>query len=104
YRSLRAHRDRHSFPPRRSSELDAVDDAAAAVAGGVARIGDVLDALRVVRAVRIVGIAALSHRAHVANGRDRARRVVPALHAPGRSEEHTSELQSREISYAVFCL
>src|SRR5690606_41188953 len=24
--------------------------------------------------------------------------------ATGRSEEHTSELQSREISYAVFCL
>src|SRR5690606_41351021 len=24
--------------------------------------------------------------------------------AAGRSEEHTSELQSREISYAVFCL
>src|SRR5690606_40292018 len=23
---------------------------------------------------------------------------------PSRSEEHTSELQSREISYAVFCL
>src|SRR3546814_6278148 len=28
-----------------------------------------------------------------------------ALHAPGRSEEHTSELQSlMRISYAVFCL
>src|SRR5258707_11300296 len=25
-------------------------------------------------------------------------------HCPGRSEEHTSELQSANISYAVFCL
>src|ERR1044071_10105763 len=37
----------------------------------------------------------------------RARRVPhrPAAVPPGRSEEHTSELQSRvDISYAVFCL
>src|SRR3546814_7358478 len=34
-----------------------------------------------------------------------ARRQRPAVHAPGKSEEHTSELQSlMRISYAVFCL
>src|SRR2546430_11402779 len=32
-------------------------------------------------------------------------RVKPDIIAPGvRSEEHTSELQSQSISYAVFCL
>src|SRR3546814_1470780 len=31
--------------------------------------------------------------------------VVPVMRDPGRSEEHTSELQSlMRISYAVFCL
>src|SRR5207302_4732354 len=34
--------------------------------------------------------------------RNRAARFRSA--PPSRSEEHTSELQSREISYAVFCL
>src|SRR3712207_7794878 len=29
---------------------------------------------------------------------------VNQLHGPVRSEEHTSELQSANISYAVFCL
>src|SRR3546814_2238974 len=34
-----------------------------------------------------------------------ARLVVVQQHRPGRSEEHTSELQSlMRISYAVFCL
>src|SRR5690606_7533437 len=67
----------------RIAGADAVDDSAAAVARGVARIVDVLDALRMVRAVRIVRIAALADRAHVADRGDRPRRVVPALHAPG---------------------
>src|SRR3546814_5284450 len=36
---------------------------------------------------------------------ERARRPGARLHAAGRSEEHTSELQSiMRISYAVFCL
>src|ERR1044071_10105835 len=35
----------------------------------------------------------------------RRRRVARAAHEGARSEEHTSELQSRvDISYAVFCL
>src|SRR3546814_3265998 len=35
----------------------------------------------------------------------RARDVAALRHRPGRSEEHTSELQSlMRISYAVFCL
>src|SRR5690606_41984845 len=35
---------------------------------------------------------------------DPARPAAPFLKGCCRSEEHTSELQSREISYAVFCL
>ena len=39
-------------------------------------------------------------RAHITN-----QRTMEALRDAGRSEEHTSELQSRpKISYAVFCL
>src|SRR6266567_9174281 len=30
--------------------------------------------------------------------------ICPVQYAPGRSEEHTSELQHSQISYAVFCL
>src|SRR5215475_3943458 len=45
-----------------------------------------------------------SHEFHVGSHDDR----IPPLHQRVqelmRSEEHTSELQSREISYAVFCL
>src|SRR3712207_8696387 len=39
-----------------------------------------------------------------AAGAGRARRRPAADGARPRSEEHTSELQSRHISYAVFCL
>src|SRR3712207_7882557 len=35
---------------------------------------------------------------------DRGRLRINLGQAGGRSEEHTSELQSRNISYAVFCL
>src|SRR2546427_4358156 len=37
------------------------------------------------------------------HARGRAHRPAPAAD-PQRSEEHTSELQSQSISYAVFCL
>src|SRR2546430_13477888 len=33
-----------------------------------------------------------------------AQRLIKARSSHGRSEEHTSELQSQSISYAVFCL
>src|SRR3546814_6066252 len=66
------------------------------------------------RAMRIVIPDSLaSSRAHVAHGLldhlrvDAARleRLGPARGRVGRSEEHTSELQSlMRISYAVFCL
>src|SRR5690606_42087419 len=35
---------------------------------------------------------------------DKLRRHYSLKYCEPRSEEHTSELQSREISYAVFCL
>src|SRR5438093_5877243 len=43
---------------------------------------------------------------HLARFRAEARKHSGALgvHSPMRSEEHTSELQSLTISYAVFCL
>src|SRR3712207_8781120 len=45
---------------------------------------------------------------HIAARLARGRRPAGAARlrgrAPRRSEEHTSELQSRNISYAVFCL
>src|SRR3712207_7590365 len=37
-------------------------------------------------------------------GAVRPRRPAPRRGVAARSEEHTSELQSRQISYAVFCL
>src|SRR3546814_2510545 len=47
-------------------------------------------------------------RAVAADQAEHARPIDPQVHAaqgPGRSEEHTSELQSlMRISYAVFCL
>src|SRR5207253_5233289 len=68
------HRDLHSFPTRRSSDLSA----RAAVTGSVA-VPDVRGRARA--------------RARARRGRPaRARAGRPAL---GRSEEHTSELQSR---------
>src|SRR3712207_8628241 len=42
-------------------------------------------------------------RARSTGGRNRPRPLRQSR-APHRSEEHTSELQSRNISYAVFCL
>src|SRR3546814_8125865 len=46
------------------------------------------------------------HRAHAqAQGRSRAAKQHAPVDKEGRSEEHTSELQSlMRISYAVFCL
>src|SRR3546814_8415398 len=62
-------------------------------------------------AVAILFFADRLHRAGTEHGRARLRRhghdilLELALHARGRSEEHTSELQSlMRISYAVFCL
>src|SRR3546814_9391135 len=45
------------------------------------------------------------HRRRAARRRRHKRKGPPAAHPNGRSEEHTSELQSlMRISYAVFCL
>src|SRR3712207_8577752 len=49
------------------------------------------------------GGAARRERVRAAAGAARHDGRARAL-AHGRSEEHTSELQSRQISYAVFCL
>src|SRR5690606_39802431 len=95
-------RDLHSFPTRRSSDLTA----------GRARILDQRpdDALRLLRLVQRVAMAGphLEHRPHQARpavlagvvARVDTAGVWRALLSPngslGRSEEHTSELQSRE--------
>src|SRR2546430_2974670 len=41
--------------------------------------------------------------AGVSAGIDMALTLLARIHGPQRSEEHTSELQSQSISYAVFC-
>src|SRR3546814_9646689 len=58
--------------------------------------------VRSCRRVLALGIYAIAWYRHSGNGKA-WRRVLPL--AEGRSEEHTSELQSlMRISYAVFCL
>src|SRR3546814_945157 len=86
----RSTRTAHSFPTRRSSDLVALQQPAAAD-----RVAE-----RAVEAARIFG--RIGHDLDV----DMAftlQRVTDQ--ADARSEEHTSELQSlMRISYAVFCL
>src|SRR5699024_12083581 len=76
-----AHRDLHSFPTRRSSDLH-LRDRAAVRDLALDPLGDDLIVGQVALEVAVLGVGAL----------------VPAgLHGAegGRSEEHTSELQSR---------
>src|SRR2546430_6069485 len=59
------------------------------------------------RSRQVTGSPGASRRAARRAGGDNGRRTprsVRGKHAPSRSEEHTSELQSQSISYAVFCL
>src|SRR5438034_9075551 len=76
--SFGSHRDLHSFPTRRSSDLHRV------------------------------GHSWLRRRRHALRGDDGARAgprgALSRPPAAGRSEEHTSELHHTVISYAVFCL
>src|SRR3546814_10704739 len=85
-RPPRATRTEHSFPTRRSSDLRAL----AGHAGHRRRRYEVgLDAV-----LAAGGGEAAGHADH-----------APLRRRVGRSEEHTSELQSlMRISYAVFCL
>src|SRR3546814_9595973 len=47
----------------------------------------------------------LSYRLPMASAQVKSALLLAGLNTPGRSEEHTSELQSlMRISYAVFCL
>src|SRR3546814_8196741 len=67
----------------------------AGVAGGVTAVRRVAQAGAALEILDLLPVAA--HQQHVADG--------DLLAARGRSEEHTSELQSlMRISYAVFCL
>ena len=57
------------------------------------------------RSVLVAGSSKLITSAEVNPKSNKSREIRPEAPASGRSEEHTSELQSREtISYAVFCL
>src|SRR5947209_11332469 len=94
YRS-RDHRDLHSFPTRRSSDLSA-------------------DAHR----QSVLQPRAVEHERHARKGGSRGgaeagvasrhdfleSEIVRAREDAVRSEEHTSELSHANISYAVFCL
>src|SRR3546814_4884268 len=91
----------HSFPARRSSDLGNQHRAVTGLdhvhrsAEGFLAIEKSLDERRDRTHLAIRHLHALATRC--------ARRVVPG--ARGRSEEHTSELQSlMRISYAVFCM
>src|SRR5690606_41752884 len=93
------HRELHSFPTRRSSDLTTRRRTRRPP---IPRIPpDPLPR----RGSDDLGTRTQGHRTGEA-ARTRAVRLLgrgQVLDA-GRSEEHTSELQSREISYAVFCL
>src|SRR3546814_6095897 len=93
------HRDLHgrtrSFPTLRSSDLDPQRARARAAAGQGARLRLMLPP------------QPLSRKRERGSVLVTARRPWPPAQSPrpGRSEEHTSELQSlMRISYAVFCL
>src|SRR5690606_40751500 len=73
------HRDLHSFPTRRSSDLKPLMPSKPPETGP-----EMTDAI-------------------AEPLRNSAMAIASVISGP-RSEEHTSELQSREISYAVFCL
>src|SRR5690606_41707156 len=87
--SYRAPPDLHSFPTRRSSDLDWDGSR-----GG--RSSARLE--RQVVALEVGGSSPLGHPTAAAPAPRGA--AVSSV----EQEEHTSELQSREISYAVFCL
>src|SRR5690606_41790386 len=92
--SLSSHRHLHSFPTRRSSDLQQVAGGAAEVSSGVAQVAD--------------GVAPLEAGAQdLAAGAEQLKtgsatlqagivRLAPGIQQYVRSEEHTSELQSRE--------
>src|SRR5690606_41493368 len=81
----------HSFPTRRSSDLDRVEDAQAGV-GRVARQQDHLHLRRILRQALVEREQLAHHR----EGHARLEDLVLQLALVLRSEEHTSELQSRE--------
>src|SRR3546814_2555040 len=98
----------HSFPTRRSSDLNAVEDrhAGEALQIGQQRAGQIV-AIR--SAGRIGALPSAIMAPAVRNGDRPTRHVFRDHHGrpdrTRRSEEHTSELQSlMRISYAVFCL
>src|SRR5207249_9956599 len=85
------HRDLHSFPTRRSSDLDERKEVVARISGVAAhfrmleRITRGGEGRRITRSKNGAGVTAFEHAQFYAN----------ALSDPRRSEEHTSELQSR---------
>src|SRR5690606_41991600 len=93
----------HSFPTRRSSDL-----VRRHVCGcGTMPLGSpppppqpFVDVIATSNESRTRGVT----RRGFSAGRAPTRQTAAPRPALKRSEEHTSELQSREISYAVFCL
>src|SRR3546814_5158306 len=97
-RPPRSTRTDTSFPTRRSSDLVG--------RAGVPEVDPeaVRDAVETVRGVEVVGVAGIGGHDDLARF-EHAAEDPEAGAAGGRSEEHTSELQSlMRISYAVFCL
>src|SRR5690606_41668757 len=92
----------HPFPTRRSSDLCLLSEFVLTMMFLFVIMGATHGKAPVGFAPLAIGLAlTLIHliSIHVTNTS-----VNPARSTGPRSEEHTSELQSREISYAVFCL
>src|SRR5690606_41932527 len=99
-----AYRDLHSFPTRRSSDLQKRQPAGIADFGVTRgdqgkRIGGVRPAGADCGIEPLFGEIAVFESNPVIAIFD----IGDPPELDSRSEEHTSELQSREISYAVFC-
>src|SRR3546814_6411068 len=92
----------HSFPTRRSSNRPTSSSAAfyftPCRAGSTASVTMACSPAHAARIISNARAACSTSRRHRPTNR-------PMMQSPGRSEEHTSELQSlMRLSYAVFCL
>src|SRR3546814_10457504 len=92
-----------SFPTLRASDLIAVPVTVVAAVGAAAKMGALVKGGAALEALAATRVVALDKTGTLTRNRPSVVEVVAT--EAGRSEEHTSELQSlMRISYAVFCL
>src|SRR5699024_12043242 len=92
FQSSSYHQSQHSFPTRRSSDLNSIDEALAGFATHIEVVVEKDNSITVTDNGRGIPVDIQSK-----TGRPAVETVFTILHAGGkfRSEEHTSELQSR---------